>query len=130
MYFCDYLYFGKDVSSSGLCAVKPSLRVPMEGTILGVNIDEKEKGDGQVVQNKEKRPVQPLHTSVSLNSTASPGCLKTTSKCCVHYICFMFFVKSDHNGTVTEKDGITVSGVRPPGLHGYQCKQKRAKVSF
>ena len=87
MYFCDYLYFGKDVSSSGLCAVKPSLRVPMEGTILGVNIGEKEKGDGQVVQNKEKRPVQPLHTSVTLNSTASPGCLKTTSN--VVYITYV-----------------------------------------
>ena len=84
------MYFGKDAISSGLCAVKPSLRVPKEVTILGVNIDEKEKGDRQVVQNKEKRPVQPLHTSVTLNSTASPGCLKTTSKCCVHYISIKF----------------------------------------
>ena len=75
MYLCDNLYFGKDASSSGFCAVKPSLRVPKEVTILGVNIDEKEKGDRQIVQNKEKRPVQPLHTSVTLNSTASPGCI-------------------------------------------------------
>ena len=82
------MYFGKDAISSGLCAVKPSLRVPKE--VLGVNIDEKEKGDGQVVQNKEKRPVQPLHTSVTLNSTASPGCLNTTSKSCVNYICIKF----------------------------------------
>ena len=84
------MYFGKDAISSGLCAVKPSLRVPKEVTILVVNIDEKEKGDGQVVQNKEKRPVQPLHTSVTLNSTASPGCLKTTPKSCVRYISIKF----------------------------------------
>ena len=43
--------------------MKPSLRVPREVTMLGLDLDEKEQGDGQVVQNKEKRPADATHTA-------------------------------------------------------------------